>query len=214
MSTQGCCTSVYTLNANPSDSDTVRAKYCVSSPFPNGGNLDRLAKARQHGCRVAESETVEGLLETLSGWGVDTTKTRRTIDDYHRRVTLGDRSVALDYPVGSTGVPPASLLEGKGPFFAMEVQPSITFTYGGISMDTKGRALTADKASIPGLLVAGVDGGGFSNLGYAGGLALAFVTGYWASREVARQLQLPIPSLPPASRVDLESVAETSSSRL
>lgn len=163
---------------------------------------------------MAESKTVEGLLETLSGWGVDTTKTRRTIDDYHRRVALGDRSVALDYPVGSTGTPPASLLVGKGPFFAMEVQPSITFTYGGISMDTKGRALTADKVSIPGLLVAGVDGGGFSNLGYAGGLALAFVTGYWAAREVAGQLQLPIPSLPPASRADLESVAERSSSRL
>ena len=186
----------------------------MSSPFPNGGNLDRLAKARQHGCRVAESETVEGLLEILRGWGVDATKTRRTIDDYHRNVALGDRSVALDYLVGSTGAPPASLLEGKGPFFAMEVQPSITFTYGGISMDTKGQVLTADKAPVPGLLVAGVDGGGFSNLGYAGGLALAFVTGYWAAREAARQLQLPVPSLPPASRKDLESVAETTSSRL
>lgn len=52
--------------------------------------------------------------------------------------------------------------------FAAEV------TYGGISIDTQGRALTRDKSNILGLLVGGVDAGGFSNLGYAGGLALAF----------------------------------------
>lgn len=60
----------------------------------------------------------------------------------------------------------------------MEVQPSITFTYSGVAINNKGRVLTADKASTPGLLVAGVDSGSFSNLGYAGGLALAFVTSY------------------------------------
>ena len=72
----------------------------------------------------------------------------------------------------------------------------ITFTYGGIAIDAKGHALTPDKSKIPGLLVAGVDAGGFSNLGYAGGLALAFVTGLWAAREVARDLGLPEPRLP------------------
>lgn len=145
---------------------------------------------------------------------MDITNARRTIDDYHRHAALGDRSVALDHPLGSAGPPPASLLGGKGPFFAMEVQPSITFTYGGVAIDSRGRALNADKASIPGLLVAGVDAGGFSNLGYAGGLALAFVTGYWAALEVGRQLQLPVPRLPAASQQDLVSVAETSSSKL
>jgi hypothetical protein len=72
----------------------------------------------------------------------------------------------------------------------------ITFTYGGIAIDAKGHALTPDKSKIPGLLVAGVDAGGFSNLGYAGGLALAFVTGLWAAREAARDLGLPEPHLP------------------
>jgi len=61
----------------------------------------------------------------------------------------------------------------------------------------RGTALMADGAKIPGLLVAGVDGEGFSNVGYAGGLALAFVIGLWAAREVALQLGLPQPLLPP-----------------
>ena len=80
----------------------------------------------------------------------------------------------------------------------------ITFTYGGIAIDAKGHALTPDKSRIPGLLVAGVDAGGFSNLGYAGGLALAFVTGLWAAREVARDLGLPEPRLPPPDLRDGE----------
>jgi hypothetical protein len=73
---------------------------------------------------------------------------------------------------------------------------SITFTYGGIKIDKDGHALTADNTRIAGLQVAGVDAGGFSNLGYAGGLALAFVTGFWTAREVARELKLPLPQLP------------------
>lgn len=79
---------------------------------------------------------------------------------------------------------------------------SITFTYGGIAIDTNSHALTADKTIIPGLLVAGADAGGFSHLGYAGGLALAFVTGYWAGREAIRQLGLPEPTLPAADTRD------------
>lgn len=78
----------------------------------------------------------------------------------------------------------------------------ITFTYGGISIDKQGHALTPDKTVIPGLLVAGVDAGGFSNLGYAGGLALAFVTGLWAARAVSRQLGVPEPRLPAADAKD------------
>jgi predicted oxidoreductase len=69
---------------------------------------------------------------------------------------------------------------------------------GGVLIDARGHALTADKAAIPGLLVAGVDAGGFGNLGYAGGLALAFVTGLLAAREATRELGLPGPLLPAA----------------
>ncbi|GMF76453.1 unnamed protein product [Aspergillus oryzae] len=78
----------------------------------------------------------------------------------------------------------------------------ITFTYGGVLINAEGRALTPDKTPIPGLLIAGVDGGGFSNLGYAGGLALAFVTGLWAARTIATELKLPVPQLPAADLRD------------
>ncbi|CAG8113691.1 unnamed protein product [Penicillium olsonii] len=179
-------------------SEKTRVQHCVKALFPNAGDVDRLQKAREHGCNVGSSPTLAGLVEILHQWGVSYSRARRTIEDYDRVVRQGNTSIALDAPVGRGGPPPVPLVDGEGPFYAMEVQPSITFTYGGIAINDKGHALTADRSRIPGLLVAGVDAGGFSNVGYAGGLALAFVTGFWAAREVARQTDLPEPCLPAA----------------
>ncbi|KAE8359949.1 hypothetical protein BDV27DRAFT_168212 [Aspergillus caelatus] len=182
--------------------DRTRRQHCISAPFPNAGEIDRLEKARGYGCNVASAPSLDGLAEILNQWGVDGPQALRTIEQYDRFIRLGDKTSTLDAPVGNAGKPPVPLVEGEGPFFVMEVQPSITFTYGGVLIDTKGRALTPDKTPIPGLLIAGVDGGGFSNLGYAGGLALAFVTGLWAARTIATELKLPMPQLPAANLRD------------
>ncbi|KIH87037.1 hypothetical protein SPBR_04971 [Sporothrix brasiliensis 5110] len=181
--------------------EKTRLQHCVRALFPNAGDIDRLQKAKAHrGYRVESAPTLDGLVGILHTWGVDAAQARRTIDDYDRAVRLGDKTVVLDAPVGGGAqhgaAPPPALVDGDGPFFAMEVQPSITFTYGGIAIDAEGHALTNDKIRIPGLHVAGVDAGGFSNTGYAGGLSLAFVTGLWAARRVARELNLPEPKLP------------------
>ncbi|KAE8380414.1 hypothetical protein BDV26DRAFT_302845 [Aspergillus bertholletiae] len=194
--------------------DRTRRQHCVSAPFPNAGEIDRLEKAREHGCNVASAPSLDGLAEILNQWGVDGLQALRTIEQYDRVIRLGDKTSTLDAPVGKAGKPPVSLVEGEGPFFVMEVQPSITFTYGGVLIDSKGRALTPDKTPIPGLLIAGVDGGGFSNLGYAGGLALAFVTGLWAARTIATELKLPVPQLPATDLRDAISDVSVIASRL
>ncbi|KAJ0417679.1 FAD binding domain-containing protein [Aspergillus carlsbadensis] len=187
--------------------EKTRLQHCTSALFPNAGDIDRLQKAREHGCNVGTALTLDELVELLEEWGVDGVGARRTIFDYDRVIRQKEPGLGLglDAPVGRGGAPPTALVEGEGPFHAMEVQPSITFTYGGIRIDTQGHALTADNHRIPGLLIAGVDAGGFSNLGYAGGLALAFVTGFWAAREVAKELKLPLPQLPPADPRDGEA---------
>jgi hypothetical protein len=65
---------------------------------------------------------------------------------------LGQTGIGLDAPVGRSGLSHASLVDGEGPFYAVEVQPSyvppisesrsfanhctrITFTYGGVPID-------------------------------------------------------------------------------
>ncbi|OGE56808.1 hypothetical protein PENARI_c002G09119 [Penicillium arizonense] len=182
--------------------EKTRVQHCLGALFPNAGDVDRLQKACEYGCNVAKASNLSDLVDILSTWGVDGAQAARSIDHYDRVVRQGQTDATLDAPVGRGGQPPASLVDGEGPFYAMEVQPSITFTYGGISIDSQGHALTRDKKVIPGLLVAGVDAGGFSNLGYAGGLALAFVTGLWSARAVARELGLPEPRLPAADVKD------------
>ncbi|OQD79968.1 hypothetical protein PENANT_c041G07659 [Penicillium antarcticum] len=184
--------------------EETRLRHSVGALFPNAGDVDRLQKARDHGCNVGKASTLNELMNILHNWGVNDVQTRRTIEQYDQVMRLGHKHISLDAPVGRGGPQPAPLVDGEGPFYAIEVQPSITFTYGGIAIDTQGHALTPDKSIIPGLLVAGVDAGGFSNLGYAGGLALAFVTGFWAAQEAAKQLNLPVPRLPPADSRDGE----------
>ncbi|OJK00106.1 hypothetical protein ASPACDRAFT_1868574 [Aspergillus aculeatus ATCC 16872] len=182
--------------------EQTRLQHCVSALFPNAGDIDRLQKARDHGCNVTSATSIADLVSKLEEWGVDGIQARRTLENYDSRIRLGKREVSLDAPTGTAGAASRPLTDGEGPFYAMEVQPSITFTYGGVQIDTRGRALSADRTAIPGLLIAGVDAGGFSNRGYAGGLALAFVTGFWAAREVARTLGLPEPELPAAAAED------------
>lgn len=47
-----------------------------------------------------------------------------------------------------------------------------------------------DKILVLGFFVVGVDGGGFSNLGYVGGLVLVFVIGYWVVKEICWEFNL------------------------
>jgi hypothetical protein len=96
----------------------------VSALFPNAGDVDRLQKARDHGCNVGSAPTLDGLVEILQSWGVDGVQARQTIDHYDRVVRLGDKNVVLDAPVGRGSPPPSPLLDGEGPFYSMEVQPS------------------------------------------------------------------------------------------
>jgi predicted oxidoreductase len=59
----------------------------------------------------------------------------------------------------------------------VEVQPSITFTFGGLRGDAAGRALDQQGQPVPGLFVAGADLGGVQESGYIGGLILGLVFG-------------------------------------
>jgi predicted oxidoreductase len=70
----------------------------------------------------------------------------------------------------------------KPPFYALIVHPAITFTFGGLTIDTGARVLRADGEPVPGLFAAGSDAGGAYERGYAGGLALAMTFGITAAR--------------------------------
>lgn len=99
-------------------------QHCITALFPNAGDIDRLQKAREHGCNVGSSPTLTGLGDILHEWGVDRTRARRTIEEYDQVMRLGNKGITLDAPIGRGGPPPSPLVDGEGPFYAMEVQPS------------------------------------------------------------------------------------------
>lgn len=105
-------------------SEKTRLQHCVTALFPNAGDIDRLQKAREHGCNVGSASKLDGLMDILHGWGVNDVQARHTIEEYDRVVRLGDKSISPNAPIGRAGSPPTPLVDGEGPFYAMEVQPS------------------------------------------------------------------------------------------
>lgn len=129
------------------------------------------------------------LLDVVVGWGVARRALTETLDQW-AAAAAGDDS-ALDTP---RVVPPAPLSEP--PFYALELQPTVTFTFGGLAVDPDGRVLNRDGSSVPGLFAAGADAGGLQDYRYVGGLALGAVFGPRAA-ETAIESSKSDPALPP-----------------
>jgi succinate dehydrogenase/fumarate reductase flavoprotein subunit len=132
--------------------ERVRVEHAVAAPYPHGQVIDRLALAEEVGARVAHAPTLKRLIAEVAGWGVQADGLA---------ATLSARPDPLREP----------------PFHALEVQPSITFTFGGVRADPDGRVLDGRGRPLPGLFAAGADVGGLQGPGYVGGLVLGLVFG-------------------------------------
>lgn len=148
-------------------------------PFPGLGATDRFEAAQKAGARWASADTLQALIDLVGAWGVDTDALTATIGGYSEAAAAGG-GVVRGVPVS-----PHARAPQIRPFHALMVQPSITFTFGGVPISVEGEALDPNGAPIAGLYVAGADIGGLSNIGYAGGLAPGYVTGGWAGRAAA-----------------------------
>jgi succinate dehydrogenase/fumarate reductase flavoprotein subunit len=148
----------------------VRETYATQRTSPGMEHWDRPKEAEAEGCRVASADDPVGLAERVAEWGYPGPAVAATLADYNRAVSGGTdvltparshNRVALVAP----------------PFFAVEVQPAITFTHGGIAINDRTEVLDRRSRTVPGLLAAGADAGGVYSEGYAGGLSMALVFG-------------------------------------
>ena len=116
--------------------ERVRRERVVSAPYPHGQVIDRFEHARALGARITSAPTrVEALIAHVAAWGVDTAALERTLDAY-------EHGGPQDAPVTA----PNPLREP--PFWAVEFQPTITFSLGGVRVDAWGRVLDRDGAAI------------------------------------------------------------------
>jgi succinate dehydrogenase/fumarate reductase flavoprotein subunit len=139
--------------------------------------VDRLEEARAAGGRIATAGSWAELTEAIDAWGFDGARALDTLNRYNR---------AADADLS----PPRAWyhrLMDRGPFYAVEAQPAITFTMGGLRIDPDTRVLRSDGTTIDGLHAAGADSGGTFAHGYGGGLALASVHGTIAAEHARRR---------------------------
>jgi len=151
--------------------ERVRREHATGAPYPHGQPVDRFEAARASGARVVATESLDELVEQVGGWGVNAVRLRQTLADVEAA------AAGTPPPPDDVTIPgwPPPLVEA--PFHAVEVQPAITFTFGGVRGDIDGRALDRNGQPVPGLFVAGADLGGLQETGYVGGLVLGLVFG-------------------------------------
>jgi succinate dehydrogenase/fumarate reductase flavoprotein subunit len=137
------------------------------------------ANAVAAGAPYGVADTIDDLADVIAAWGVDRTRLIATLDEFGRAVTARR---GAELPIPRTGSP-FELLEP--PFRALGVRAGVTFTLGGIEVDSDLRVLDRGGRPMNGLFAAGADAGGTYDGGYMGGLVLGLVQGRAAGAAAA-----------------------------
>jgi len=153
----------------------AHAAYATVPVVSVGVPLDKMQVALENGGKGVIAETLDAVATFADAHGFDGAATRATIEAFNHQARHGWEKMA----------PPRTddfAALDKPPFYALIVHPAITFTFGGLTIDTGARVLRTDGTPVPGLFAAGSDAGGAFGRGYAGGLALAATFGITAAR--------------------------------
>jgi tricarballylate dehydrogenase len=144
-----------------------------------------------------EASTIRELGQKL---GVNADELERTVEEFNAAVQAGEFNPAVKDGKGTHGIRPpksnwAQPLDSP-PFFGFAVTCGITFTFGGLRVDTNARVLDQTDRPISGLYAAGELVGGLFYHNYPGGSGLmaGAVLGRRAGATAAEDLELAISS--------------------
>lgn len=139
----------------------------IMKPFVLGVDVFcKLELALKYGALGTKAAALEGLEDAVKPWGFDGEAVVRNIADYNRKVQECPEQLQ---PPRVYDWRPLS----EPPYYALVVEPAITFSQDGLWVDDQARALNKHGKPIPGLLVAGADAGNVFKNGYYGGLGFA-----------------------------------------
>lgn len=159
--------------------DRVHQAYATQAVVQSAPPLDKMKVALEYGGKGIVAPSLEEIAAFADAQGFDGAAVLESIKDYNARTSDGWES--LSPPRADVCLPYTT-----APFYALVVHPAITFTFGGLNIDTEGRALDASGQPVAGLFAAGSDAGGAYGSGYAGGLALAMTFGIRAAMAAGR----------------------------
>jgi succinate dehydrogenase/fumarate reductase flavoprotein subunit len=153
----------------------VQSEHATQPIVAIAAPMDRMAVALEYGGKGIASASLDEIAAFASGQGFDGAQVLRSIGEYNHQCRNGWETLS----------PPRAehcLPLDAAPFYALVVHPAITFTFGGLTIDTHAQVLRPDGTPVEGLLAAGSDAGAAFGTGYAGGLALAMTFGLEAAR--------------------------------
>jgi succinate dehydrogenase/fumarate reductase flavoprotein subunit len=151
-----------------------RAQDLLDTPYVEGIlPTDFFANVYKRGARAAIAHDVDELAYLPEEWGYDGETIKRALLEFNGACAEG----TVDPPRTHDPTP-----IDRPPFYVVEAVPAITFTFGGLRIDTAARVLGEDDRPLEGLLAAGADAGGGYVRAYAGGLAWALVFGLRAAQ--------------------------------
>lgn len=153
----------------------VHADYATRGVVSIAVPMDKMAVALENGGKGIVATSLEEIGRFAASQGFDGERTIQTLSEFNSKARSAWETLA----------PPRAdvcLPLDQAPYYALLVHPAITFTFGGLSIDTGARVLRGDGSVVPGLLAAGSDAGAAFGAGYAGGLALAMTFGITAAR--------------------------------
>lgn len=137
------------------------------------GHLLRQDEYTAPGVSRHEASTIVELADKI---GINPQSLERTVEEYNAAVQPGEFNPAVKDGKRTEGIePPKSnwaLPLDAPPFLAFAVTCGITFTFGGLHIDSKSRVLNTEGIPIPGLHAAGELVGGLFYHNYPGGSGL------------------------------------------
>ncbi|NYI45293.1 succinate dehydrogenase/fumarate reductase flavoprotein subunit [Nocardioides aromaticivorans] len=158
----------------------VHRDWIVASYVEGAVAVDKFAIASRRGGRVGLAETLDELEYLPEEWGYDGAAIAKAIEEFNRAAAAGE-------PLEPARRNDAAPID-EGPWYVIECEPAVTFTFHGIRTDDRARVLGTDGLPLLGLLCAGSDSGGLYHRAYAGGLAPALVFGLAAAATAAARV--------------------------
>lgn len=131
---------------------------------------DRIAAEFAGAAVPVSADSIEELAEQI---GVPAARLTDTIERYNRACRPSETIIEANH---TAGIEPrksrwAASID-QPPFVAYRARPGVTFTFGGVRIDSQSRVLDSASSSVPGLYAAGEATGGLFYGDYPGGAAL------------------------------------------
>ena len=144
--------------------------------------IELIDSAVRRGANLIVADTLPALVQKLAGEGVDSGGLTKTLEQYNQ--ACRDKSASTLSPPRTKNPLPVS----TAPFYAIELVPGVSMTYGGLRINERAQVVGESGEPLPGVFAVPGLAGGIYTQQYAGALAACGVFGRIAGRAASSRV--------------------------